>query len=127
MNVVCIAGNLTKTPELRTTQSGKKVTSFSIAVNEGKDKTEFVNCQAWEKTAELFCQYSNKGDRISLTGRLSTSKYTDKEGVEKYKTEVVVNQFDFPPKNKAASPEHDEETGEILPRKKDDLDNEIPF
>lgn len=118
MNICCFAGNLTKTPELRTTQSGKKVTSFSIAVNEGKDKTEFINCQAWEKTAELVCQYSKKGDRLSLSGRLQTTKYTDSNGIEKYKTEVVVNQFDFPPKTKEAPQE-------CAPATHDD--DEIPF
>lgn len=121
MNVVCIAGNLTKTPELRTTQSnGKKVTSFTVAINEGKDKTEFVNCVAWEKTAEVVTDYCTKGSRVALTGRLQTRKYADKDGVEKYSTEVIVSQLDLPPRGES-KPEKPE------PRVKEELEDEIPF
>lgn len=119
MNNVAIAGNLTKTPELRTTPAGKKVTSFTVAVNEGKDKTEFVNCVAWEKTAEVVAQYCQKGNRVALTGRLQTRKYADKNGVEKYTTEVIVNQFDLPPKTEGAS--------SAPPTKEDTFDDEVPF
>ena len=100
MNNVCLSGNLTRDVELRSTQSGKQVANFSIAINEGKDKTEFVNCIAWEKTAELINEYCKKGDRLSCVGRLQTSKW-DKDGETRYKTEVVVTQFDFPPKGKS--------------------------
>jgi len=127
MNVVCIAGNLTKTPELRTTQSNKKVTSFTIAVNEGKNKTEFVNCQAWEKTAELICEYSKKGDRLAVSGRLSSTKYTDKDGVEKYKTEVVVSQFDMPPKRSTENLDAGPKTAAGAASGGGIEENEIPF
>ena len=102
MNVVALSGNLTKAPELRKTQSGKDVTNFSIAINEGKDKTEFVNCIAWEKQAELIVQYCNKGDRLACSGKLQTRKWDDKDGNTRYATEVVVYQFDFPPKSSKA-------------------------
>jgi len=85
---------------LKTTQNGKKVCSFSVAINEGKDKTEFVNCVAWEKTGELVSEYCPKGSRISLTGRMQTRKWQDSDGKDRYSTEVVVNAFDFPPKDK---------------------------
>jgi single-strand DNA-binding protein len=98
MNVVALSGNLTRDPESRSTQAGKNVCSFSLAINEGKDKTEFVNCVAWEKTAELIAQYCKKGDRIAATGRLQTRKWQDSEGKDRYATEVIVSQFDFPPK-----------------------------
>jgi len=103
MNIVGIAGNLTKDPELRSTQTGKKVVNFSIAINEGKDKTEFVNCIAWEKTAELIKEYCSKGDRLSCSGKLQTRTWEDQSGTKRYATEVVVMQFDFPPKSSKAS------------------------
>lgn len=97
MNIFVFAGNVTKDPELKTTPAGKSVCSFSVAINEGKDKTTFVNCVAWEKTAELLSQYVQKGDRLSGSGRLDVRSY-EKDGEKKYVTEIVVNQFDFPPK-----------------------------
>lgn len=100
MNVLCIAGNITKDPDVRKTTTDKTTCSFGVAVNEGKDCTEFFNCVAWEKTADLISQYCKKGDRISLTGRVQTRKWQDKEGKDRYTTEVVVNAFDFPPKGK---------------------------
>lgn len=97
MNIFVFAGNVTKDVELKTTPAGKSVCSFSVAINEGKDKTTFVNCVAWEKTAELLSQYVQKGDRLSGSGRLDVRSY-EKDGEKKYVTEIVVNQFDFPPK-----------------------------
>lgn len=98
MNIAMLNGNLTRDPELKSTQNGKQVCSFSIAINEGKDKTEFVNCVAWEKTAELIGQVAKKGDRMCVSGRIQTRKWTDQQGQDRYATEVIVNQFDFPPK-----------------------------
>lgn len=123
MNIFCFAGNITKTPETRSTQSGKSVVSFSVAINEGKDKTEFVNCIAWEKTGELIAQYCKKGDRLSGSGRLQTRKYDDSNGVTKYVTEVVVTQFDFPPKAKGDPQDEAQEAFDPMA----DLDDEIPF
>lgn len=121
MNVYCFAGNICKDIELRQTQSNKQVASFSVAINEGKDKTEFINVVAWEKTAELLGQYCKKGDRLSGTGRLQTRSYEDGNGVKKYVTEVVLNQFDFPPKGGNASSANPEPQGGL------DIDDDIPF
>lgn len=98
MNVFCFAGNICNDIELRSTQSGKRVAGFSIAINEGKDKTEFVNCVAWEKTAELLHQYCSKGDRLSGSGRIQTRKWEDQQGQTRYATECIIEKFDFPPK-----------------------------
>ena len=97
MNNVALSGNVCKDPEIRMTNSNKKVANLSIAINEGKDKTEFVNLVAWEKTAELMEQYVHKGDRLSCVGRIQTRKW-EKNGENRYATEIVVTQFDFPPK-----------------------------
>ncbi|MEN6384596.1 MAG: single-stranded DNA-binding protein [Phycisphaerales bacterium] len=117
MNVFCFAGNITKDIELRTTQSGKKVASFSIAINEGKDKTMFLNCVAWDKTGELLAEYCAKGDRLSGSGKIDVRKYNDNDGVTKYVTEVIVNQFDFPPKK----------SGEKPAQAVDDIADDLPF
>jgi len=129
MNVWCVAGNLTKDPEIRMTQSSKKVASFTVAINEGKDKTEFVNCVAWEKTAELIEQYVKKGDRLSCNGKAQTRKW-EKDGQTHYTTELIVDRFDFPPKRSgewASSSEHldPNQEGEVLPLT--DTEDEIPF
>lgn len=127
MNNVCLSGNICKPVELRKTQSGKSVASFSLAINEGKDKTEFVNCLAWEKTAELLNDYVKKGDRLSLVGRLQTSSW-DKDGEKRYKTEVVVTSFDFPPKrSEQSSNEYDQSP--IVPAGEkllDDFEDQLP-
>lgn len=118
MNVLSIAGNLTKDPELKTTQGGKKVASFSVAINEGKDKTLFLNCVAWEKTAELIAQYCKKGDRLSCNGKLDIRSYEDSNGVKKYATEMIVREFDFPPKRDGVA---------ASPAPQDNDESEIPF
>lgn len=124
MNVFAFAGNITRDIELKTTQGGKKVASFGIAINEGKDKTTFLNCVAWEKTAELLSEYCKKGDRLSGSGRIDIRSY-DKDGEKKYVTEVIVMQFDFPPKStteEKAKPE------KAATRKAYDIDQDsIPF
>lgn len=121
MNVVSISGNLTAKPELRSTQSGKQVASFTVAINEGKDKTEFVNCVAWEKTGELIAQYCEKGDRMACSGKLQTRKW-EKDGATRYSTEVIVNSFDFPPKRTDAL-----NGAESAPPVNDSPEDEIPF
>ncbi len=118
MNVFCFAGNITKDIDLRSTSSGKSVASFSVAINEGKDKTTFINCVAWEKTAELISQYCQKGDRLSGTGRLENRTW-EKDGQKHYATDIVIVQFDFPPKRNSG--------GEQSESPADDMDDQIPF
>ncbi len=114
---VFLNGNLVKDPELRATQSGKQVASFTVADNRGKEKTVYVNCVAWEKTGDLIAQYFKKGDKFTGAGDLDIRKYDDKDGVTKYVTEININSFDFPPKK----------SGEKPAQAVDDFDNSIPF
>lgn len=89
-------GNLGYDPEVRYTNSGTPVASFSIGCSEKyKDasgswveKTEWVNIVAWQKLAEICGEYLRKGSRVYIEGKLQTSKYTDRNGNERYKTEV---------------------------------------
>ena len=101
MNTVILMGRLTKTPELRQTQSGTDVTQFTIAVNRrykdgsGEYPTDFINCVAWRQTAGFISKYFAKGAMIAVTGTLQTRKYTDKQGAERTATEVVVDNAEF--------------------------------
>ncbi len=92
---VTIIGRLGKDVELRHTQSGKAVASFSIATSEGKDQTEWHNIVVWEKTAELCAQYLKKGSLASVIGRIASRKYTDKQGVERLAYEIVASRVVF--------------------------------
>ena len=96
MNNVIIIGNLARDPELRYTNSGKAVCNFTLAVNRGfgKDEADFINCVAWEKTAENICNYMTKGSKMAVQGRIQVSTY-DKDGEKRYKTEVVAGQVEF--------------------------------
>lgn len=97
MNKAAMIGRLTADVELRTTQSGKNVCSFTIAVDRpGKDAgADFITCVAWEKTAELISRYFHKGSKIGLTGRMTTRNWEDKDGHKRKETEVMVESFDF--------------------------------
>ena len=100
MNKVILLGRLTRDPELKTTQSGISVCQFSIAVDrkyksEGQPQADFINCQAWRKTAEIICNYFSKGSRIALVGQIQTRTYDDKDGKKVYVTEVIVDEVEF--------------------------------
>lgn len=98
MNSVQILGNLTRDAEVRYTQSGKAVATFTIAAsntyidsnNETKEQTAFINCVAWGKQGELLQQY-RKGNRLFVEGRLQTRSYETQDGQKRYVTEVVAN------------------------------------
>ena len=102
MNVVCLLGRLTATPELKTTQGGVSVTSFSVAVDrtyqpKGAEQrqADFINCVAWRNTAEFICRYFQKGQRIALQGSLQSRNYNDKDGNRRTVFEVVIDNAFF--------------------------------
>lgn len=94
MNISFIAGNLVHDPELRQTDKGTPVCSFRIAAKHGNE-TEFINCVAWNKTAENVAQFMKKGRYMSLTGRIKTRSYERKDGTKKYVTEVIADEVEF--------------------------------
>lgn len=100
MNITNLTGRLTKDPELRTTQSGKTVANFTLAVNrrfksQGQPDADFFRCQAWGKTAEVLHQYTHKGSQIGVTGRLQNRSYENQQGQNVEITEVVVESMDL--------------------------------
>lgn len=96
MNTVMLIGRLTKDIEIRSTQTGKPVASFSLAVDRrGKDAgADFISCVAWNQTAEAMNRYLHKGSKIAVVGRLQTRTYDGRDG-KRYVTEVIVNEVDF--------------------------------
>lgn len=94
MNKVILIGNLTKDPELRTTQGGKSNCNFTLAIS-GRNKTvEYVKCVAWEKTAENIAKFMSKGKRMGVEGRIQTRDY-EKDGRKVYVTEVICTEVEF--------------------------------
>lgn len=96
MNQVQLIGNLTKDIELRKTAEGKSVVNFTLAVvrTYDREKADFIQCQAWEKTADLLSQYCYKGFKIGVTGQIQTGSY-EKNGQTVYTTTVRVNNIDL--------------------------------
>lgn len=101
LNVCALIGRLTADPELRETPGGAKVTSFCLAVQrdyvkQGEDRqSDFVDCVAWNQTAEFMSKYLKKGAQIAVSGRLQTRTYEDREGHTRKATEVIVSGVNF--------------------------------
>ena len=101
MNKVLLIGRLTKDPELRYTQSGTAVASFTLAVNRrfsnqnGEREADFINCVAWQKSAEFVANYFRKGQQMALEGRLQVRTYDGNDGQRRWVTEVVADQIEF--------------------------------
>ena len=101
MNCVMIIGRMTKDVELRRTNSGKAVASFTLAVNkdfkneQGSYDADFIDCVAFEQKAEAISKYVHKGDRFAVLGQLATRSYENKDGKKVKVTEVKVTGFDF--------------------------------
>ena len=95
MNYIAIKGRLTKDPEIRRTTTGKAVCSFTVACDRDKEHTDFIECVAWEGTAETIAKFFAKGRAIIVMGRLQTRDWTDKEGHKRKATEILVREFDF--------------------------------
>jgi len=129
-------GNVTAPPEIRFTQSGTPVASFTVACNEKwKDKegnqheeVEFVRCVAWQRLAEVCGEYLTTGKQVYVFGKQKTRKWQDKDGADRWTTEIVISEMkmlgsksdqgrssgaghsDFPPE-----PQGDGETGDDVP------------
>jgi len=92
-----LIGNVTQDPEVRTTPTGTQVTSFGLATNliwtdqsgQRQERVEFHNIVAWRRLAEIVGQYTHKGSKIYIEGRLQTRSWDDPSGVKKYRTEIV--------------------------------------
>lgn len=97
MNSISIKGRLTRDPETRHTDSGKSVTNFSVAVNRRfqRDKTDFFNVTAWEKTGEFVDKYFRKGNEIVVEGEMQSREYTDGDGNKRIVWELIAGNVEF--------------------------------
>jgi single-strand DNA-binding protein len=97
MNVISVTGRLTADVELKQTQNGTSVCSFTLAVQRPKvsDTTDFLNFVAWRNQAEFIWKYFKKGDMIAITGALTSRKFTDREGANRTAFEILVDTADF--------------------------------
>ena len=113
MNRVCLNGRLTKDIDLRYTQNNVAVASFTLAVTRkfknqnGDYESDFINCVAYKKTAELMNEWLKKGDLIGIEGRIQTRSYDDKNGKKVYVTEVIVESIDFLASKKEEKPKEE--------------------
>lgn len=101
LNRVILAGRMARDPELRRTQSGTPVTSFTLAVDRdfkdqnGEKTTDWIDCVAWKGSAEFVSRYFQKGDLCIVDGRLQVREWTDKDGNNRRTSEVSVNSVYF--------------------------------
>ena len=96
INNVVLVGRITADPVVRKTQSGKSVTSFTLAVDrrfskEGDEQADFIRCTAWEKTADFIQTYIRKGALLGIEGRIQTGSYDDEQGKKVYTTDIICN------------------------------------
>lgn len=111
MNHVSMIGRLTKTPDIRQTNTGKNVCTFTLAVNrrykdaDGKTTADFFSVQAWEKLAELCARYLDKGSKVFVSGELRNRSYEAKDGSKRTVTEIIASEVEFlSPKTELATP-----------------------
>lgn len=112
MNKVILMGRLTRDPEVRYSQGENQtaIARYSLAVNrrfkrEGDPEADFINCVAFGKQAEFAEKYLKKGTKMTITGRIQTGSYTNKDGVKVYTTNVIVEEQEFA-ESKAAAENH---------------------
>ena len=137
INKVILMGRLTRDPELRHTGKGTPVTTFSIAINSGygeNQRTDFINCVAWNKTAEFVTKYFTKGKMIVIAdGQIRTRSWETQDGKRAYATEVVAKEVSFgetktspqlnTPQTAAQPPMQDDDDFTPL----DEEDDDLPF
>ena len=124
LNHITIMGRLTKDPELRSTNSGVSVTTFTLAVErdyrKGETKADFIDVVAWQQTAEFVCKYFAKGQMAVVDGRLEFREWTDKDGNKRRNAEVIADKIYFGESKKDAA----QETGGFAPINDD---SDLPF
>ena len=99
INRAVLTGRITRDPELRYTQNGTAIVQFTLAVDRqfrnqgGEREADFINCVIWRKSAENFANFTHKGSKIGVDGRIQTRSYENQQGSRVYVTEVIVDSF----------------------------------
>lgn len=121
LNRAQLIGNLTRDPELRQTPNGTAVCGFAVATNsswkdasgERQERAEFHNIVCWGKLAEIAAQYVKKGSKVYVDGRLQTRDWTGDDGVKRYRTEIVAENFIILDSRGGGAPAENREAGGI--------------
>ena len=133
INKAIILGNLGADPETRYTQSGTAITTLSIATSEQwtdkqsgekKERTEWHRVKAFGKLAEIAGEYLKKGSTVYIEGQIRTEKYTGKDGVERYSTDIVAKEMQMVGPRSQGERTHTQNGGD---RTQDGLDDDLPF
>jgi single-strand DNA-binding protein len=142
VNKVILIGNLGKDPEVRTMQNGAKVATLSLATSqtwrdkqsgERKEKTDWHRVVIFGNLAEIAEKYLRKGSKCYVSGQLETRKWSDKDGDDRYTTEVVLRQFGGEltlldgARGTSPPPHPGPDSATAQPPKHDDFDDDIPF
>jgi single-strand DNA-binding protein len=139
LNNVSLMGRLTRDPELRQTQSGKSVASFTLACNRdyssnGQSEADFIDIVAWGKTGEFAAKYYRKGLLVAVQGRIQSRKWQDNDGKNRVSIEVVAERLHFAEsKNKTepapqqTAPSYQQPALPDTFAELDDDDGELPF
>jgi len=136
LNSCSFIGNLTRDPEVKYLPNGDAVANCSIAVNESwknkagekQERAEFINLTFYRKLAEIAGQYLKKGALTYVEGKMQTRKWQDKEGVDRYTTEIIVNQMQMLG-GKSDQPEQkvEQKPAQTTKGAFDDFESDIPF
>ena len=142
LNIIVLQGRLVRDPEMRNTQSGVAVASFTLAVDRdfggrdgGEKQTDFIDCTAWRHTAEFVSKYFSKGRMAVVSGRLQIDNYTDNDGNKRKSAKVIADNIYFGDSKKdgtAGGQSDGQNTEQIAPASAgfvpvDVDDGELPF
>lgn len=136
LNVIVVMGRLVRDPELRRTNSGTAVTSFTLAVDrdfkgqDGERETDFIDVVAWKATAEMAAKFFTKGRMAAVKGRLQLRDWTDKNGVKRRTAEIIADTVFFADRRPDAAARGGVDVpGELveLDEDEDEADGDLPF
>ena len=133
MNKVIMIGNLTKDPDVRTTGTGKRVCTLSIAVQRrfgdkgGEIKADFFNVIAWSALAEICGKYLKKGSKVAVSGTVQNRSYEAKDGTKRFVTEVIAEEVEFLTKNEEKVQKDEAQRGNWKIEYGDPVDDALPF
>ena len=131
LNNVNLIGRLVKDAEIRQTNKGDDVANFTVAVRRDGDTSDFIDCVAFGKTAEIVRLWTEKGSLIGLEGRLQKRSYQAKTGEKRYITEVLVNRVHLiEAKKETYKTEYEDNLLEKLPKRQEEAEDQfsdLPF
>ena len=133
LNKIILMGRLTRDPELRRTQSGTAVASFTLAVDrdykpqDGERETDFIDIVAWRGTGEFVSKYFSKGRMAVVEGRLQVRDWKDKDGAKRRSTEVIADNVYFGDSKKVSESDTPAEPSGEIRELPDEEKGELPF